>query len=52
MLHHDFDEQLRAVNVSSKAEIRELEKEMEARVAELLEARKTIEGLDMELRSS
>jgi len=52
MLYHDFDEQLRAVDVSSKDKIQKLKKEMEARAAELLEAKKTIEGLDMQLRNS
>ena len=40
------------MDVSFKAEIRKLEKEMEARAIELLEARKTIEGLDMQLHNS
>ena len=38
--------------MSFKAEIQKLEKEMEASAGELLGVQKTIEGLDMQLRTS
>ena len=39
------------MDVSSKAEIRKLKKEMEARASEFLDAKKTNEGLEMQLHS-
>jgi len=49
-LEQDFEGRLQAASVSFKDEVNKLKKEIESRIAKLLKACKTIDGLDGKLK--